>query len=116
MWRYVLVLLFVLLLIMCLNSLPDSRIAVEKLRGLTPEQVIDRLGVPDIDPRQPKWGSWKPTIENDRADSPDGSLAPPGPGRRDLIFYYYPRFSLVRREYAIIFEHNRVVDVKMGTD
>src|ERR1700678_1451579 len=42
------------------GSKPDPRFTLAKLQGLTPDQVITRLGPPDMDPRLPKWGGWTP--------------------------------------------------------
>ena len=79
--------------------LPDSRITIEKLRGLTPDQVVARLGSPRHDPRKPQLDGWTPAQE---------------PQLGPLMFGYYD-YSLAGREYLIIFEDNKVVEVRTGT-
>src|SRR5689334_1441194 len=78
----------------------DARMSVKKLKGLTPEQVIARVGPPEYDPRLPTYGSWTP------ADEASGD---------PLKFYYHDPWSLLGHEYAIVFRGGRVVDVKTGT-
>src|SRR5271170_1868522 len=69
--RYVLLIVIAAFMAPCciLDPIQESRFKLDKLRGLTPDEVIGRLGPPRVDPRLPKWGSWKPTKENDDADA-----------------------------------------------
>ena len=75
----------------------DPRITTNKLRGLTPNQVVAILGSPHVDPRRPEFGGWK----NEDADGP-------------LILYYDDRFGLLGQGYAVIFHNGRVAEVKRG--
>ena len=79
---------------------PDPRFSLTTLQGMTPEQVISRLGPPRIDQRLPQWGGWNARSENE--------LGP-------LKFYYYDRYGWKGYEYAIIFKDNHVADVRYGT-
>jgi hypothetical protein len=83
---------------------PDSRINITELGGLTPIQVIARLGPPRSDPRalsnSPRYKSWTPEHEPE--------LGP-------LVFYYHDSFPHWRGyEYEITFKNNHVVQVRMA--
>ena len=85
---------------------PDPRFQTSKLIGLTPEEVIQRLGPPRVDPRIAKP---KPYWPREAPWSPDNE-AVQGP----LRFYYYDH-RWMGFEYGIIFEHNRVSKVMVGS-
>jgi hypothetical protein len=69
--RYSFLIILVLVLILTswvyLGVRSDPRITIDKLRGLTPNEVISRLGQPDVDPRLPAMGGWS------IADQADGT-------------------------------------------
>jgi len=81
------------------GALPDFRFSYEKLNGLTPGQVIGRVGPPDYDERKDTWNPW--TSEKEKS----GKCGP-------LRFYYEDRHSWRGIEYGIEFEDNHVVLVQ----
>lgn len=80
------------------GSKPDPRFTLVNLQGLTPDEVIARLGPPDVDPRLPKWGSWTPQNKY-------GEL---------LIFTYRSGWDWRGFNYGVVFENNHVVKVSVG--
>jgi hypothetical protein len=74
----------------------DSRITLQNLKGLTPTQVANQLGPPNVDPRLPRFGGWSTSQE-----------ATVGP----LVLYYHGPMG---QEYAIVFTNGQVSDVKVG--
>ena len=83
------------------GALPDSRFTMDKLGGLTPEQVIDRVGPPDYDGRNDTSDPWTPELEK------QGKT-----GR--LKFFYEDRRTWNGIEYGIQFEDGHVVQVDWG--
>ena len=81
------------------GAIPDPRMNLASLKGMTPQQVISRLGPPRVDQRLPKFGGWTPAQQQ--------TVGP-------LAFYYYDN-RWRGFEYAIIFNNNQVSDVKIGT-
>lgn len=93
---------------------PDPRYTMQNLGGLTPDQVIARLGPPPFpgDPRQgdredPKQKPWTPELE--------GELGP-------LQFYYHDNGKTAvwipphnGHEYGIIFKNGHVAEVLVGS-
>jgi hypothetical protein len=103
-FRIKIVMLVVAALIICRvvwGALPDSRFTMDKLGGLTPEQVIDRVGPPDYDGRNDTSDPWTPEKEK------EGKCGP-------LILTYKDRHSWRGIEYGIEFEDNHVVLVQSG--
>ena len=80
--------------------MPDSRFTMDKLGGLTPEQVIDRVE-PDFDGRQDNSDPWTPEREK---EGKTGCLK----------FFYEDRHTWNGIEYDIEFEDNHVVLVTVG--
>jgi len=72
----------------------DPRFTLEKLGGLTPDQVISAVGRPTEDERTL---GWKPSDES---------------ARQYLHFFYDDRWGWEGQEYAVIFKGNRVVEVR----
>jgi hypothetical protein len=87
---------------------PDQQMSLEKLHGLTPEEVISKLGTPRYDPRvpdprYPQVHTWSPERE-----STAGPLQ---------LEYNDQRFLLCRWRgfgYMIGFENNHVSNVDVG--
>jgi hypothetical protein len=86
------------------GSHPDPMMNMKHLGGLTPDQVIARLGSPRWgDPRKPQPNSL------DKPWTPDQEAV-----RGPLTFYYYSRYRWRGFSYEIIFENNHVVRVLIG--
>lgn len=80
------------------GAMPDRRFTLANLRGLTPNQVVSRLGAPDVDPRLPKWGGWTPQNKY-------GEL---------LVFSYVDKWRWRFFTYGVEFKNNQVVAVYVG--
>lgn len=77
----------------------DPRMRIGNLRGLTPAEVVARLGPPDYDPRR-LTPPWTP------ADEQKG---------HPLKLYYHDRWSWLGHECGIVFKQGRVVQITAGT-
>jgi len=89
---------------------PDPVVSMDAIGGLTPEQVISRLGPPDSDPRNPVRGA-PPGYKPWTSEAEDGPL--------QLLYndgdfpdsFFHPHFG---HDYSIIFENGRVSQVVCG--
>jgi hypothetical protein len=72
----------------------DPRFSTQNLRGLTPEQVVDHLGPPDVDPRKYNSNPWKP------ADEVAG----------EPLKFFYER-GWLGQEYMVVFKQDHVDSV-----
>jgi hypothetical protein len=70
------------------------RYSEKNLLGLTPNQVVERLGPPSYDPRRALFGSTRPGWTNEEQDGP-------------LVLGYYRGWTTV----SIEFKNERVVAV-----
>jgi hypothetical protein len=72
----------------------DPRFSAQNLNGLTPHQVVKRVGPPDVDPRADRQHAWTP------ADEAAG----------EPLKFFYDR-GWAGQEYMIVFKHDHVVSV-----
>ena len=78
---------------------PDPQFNIENVKGLTPEQVIQRFGPPIADPRRSENGGWSPAHE-----------AEYGP----LIFSYDEKRGTMGYAHALVFRSGKVAEVRDG--
>lgn len=96
--RWLVIILLVLLAIyIAWGANPDPRFALDKLQGLTPDEVIAQLGPPLEDPRLPKFGGWTP-----QTGIP-------------LILSYRGGLEWQDFYYGIVFDKNHVTKVNVAT-
>jgi|GEM_PF-5692809 len=97
----IVVFIVVLLLYSAWRVLPDSRFRMNTLGGLTPDQVIEKLGKPDYDSRYDKSNPWSMEREKN------------GENVR-LQFFYEDQERWVGYEYGVEFRDNHVITVRVG--
>lgn len=96
------------------GAYPDPRMNMAELGGLTPDEVIARVGPPRIDPRKtPLYKNPDGHLETWNADlAAKGAYGP-------LTFIYNDSGSFLCRwqgyEYALVFKNNRVARVVVAT-
>jgi hypothetical protein len=74
----------------------QARFSIDNLRGLTPDEVISRLGPPDLDPRLPEFGGpWKAGDDQ----------------KRGALFFDYSAYGWV---YSIVFKNNHAYMIASG--
>jgi hypothetical protein len=78
---------------------PDPKFGIDNLRGLTPDQVIQRLGPPTSDPRRPEFGGWTPSLE---------------PKDGPLVFIYDENRGWAGWGHGIVFDNGKVSKVVDG--
>jgi len=99
------ILLSVLLIYLVWGAFPNPRMNMQELGGLTPDQVVARLGSPHYDPRKLPH-PWTPERE---AKGEDGPLTLCY-GDSDFFPWRWRGFG-----YAVVFENNQVVRVQVGS-
>jgi hypothetical protein len=83
------------------GATPDARFSKNGLLGLTPDDVVARLGSPDFDDRvpPPKGIGWTAAKE---------------PAWGPMTMRYLDRRRWRAFEYSVLFENGHVADVKVG--
>jgi len=92
------------------GAFPDPRITFGSLGGLTPDQVVAKIGPPHWDRRKPNaWGNpgWSAAGE---ARGEDGPLAFEYNGHFNNGFFPYRWFGWT---YGVVFRNGRVAEVRV---